>query len=96
MYSLYLYFLCLGLRNTSRALEPFKDENRLCICLEFDTKIWFIADLQEKKNIRIHYLDETAKQIGKSVVNISGYGSVLNLSIDLYFEYTSLMKEICL
>jgi hypothetical protein len=28
MYSLYLYFLGLSLRNTSRALEPFKDENR--------------------------------------------------------------------
>ncbi|HEY5737104.1 MAG TPA: hypothetical protein VIS28_02410 [Nitrososphaeraceae archaeon] len=28
MYSLYLYFLGLSLRNTSKALEPFKDEKR--------------------------------------------------------------------
>ena len=28
IYSLYLYFLALSLRNTSKALEPFKDEKR--------------------------------------------------------------------
>ena len=28
MYSLYLYFLCLSLRKTSRALVIFKDENK--------------------------------------------------------------------
>jgi hypothetical protein len=28
MYSLYLYFLGLSLRNTSNALEPFKDQQR--------------------------------------------------------------------
>jgi hypothetical protein len=29
MYSLYLYFLGLSLRNTSNALEPFKDQKEV-------------------------------------------------------------------
>jgi hypothetical protein len=29
MYSLYLYFLGLSLRNTSKVLEPFKDEKEV-------------------------------------------------------------------
>jgi hypothetical protein len=29
MYSLYLYFLGLSLRNTSKALEPFKDQKEV-------------------------------------------------------------------
>ena len=46
MYSLYLYFLGLSLRNTSKALVICRDEKKkLCFCLELDSKIWFISDL---------------------------------------------------
>lgn len=31
MYSLYLYFLSLSLRNTSNALEPFKDQKEVML-----------------------------------------------------------------
>ena len=36
------------------------------------------------------------KLLYKLVVNISSCGSVLNLSIGLYWEYTYLRNEICL
>ncbi|MFB5600386.1 MAG: hypothetical protein ACE5SW_09190, partial [Nitrososphaeraceae archaeon] len=53
MYSLYLYFLGLSLRNTSKALEPFNEQNRSHVTVWEWINIWFIADLQEKKNISI-------------------------------------------
>ena len=55
MYFLYLYFLGLSLRNTSRVLEPFKTENRVMCLSGIGYKIRFIADLQKKKNIHIRY-----------------------------------------
>ncbi|MDR4511036.1 MAG: hypothetical protein MRJ93_04950 [Nitrososphaeraceae archaeon] len=33
MYSLYLYFLGISLRNTSKALELFKDQNRSYVAI---------------------------------------------------------------
>ena len=45
MYSLYLYFLGLSLRNTCKAFEPFKDQKKLCLCLEIDSTSWFIAGI---------------------------------------------------
>ena len=55
MYSLYLYFLGLSLSNTSKALMIFKDEKeKLCFCMELDSKIWFMSNLQKKKSISIH------------------------------------------
>ena len=47
MYSLYLYFLGLSLRNTSKALIIFKDDKqKSCFCMELDLEIWFISNLQ--------------------------------------------------
>ena len=37
MYALYLYFLGLSFRNTSKALEPLK-EKKLCRCMELDKR----------------------------------------------------------
>jgi hypothetical protein len=45
MYSLYLYYLGLSLRNTSKALTIFRSEEKLRIYLELDSEIWFFADL---------------------------------------------------
>jgi hypothetical protein len=39
MYALYLYFLGLSFRNTSKALEPFKEKKKLCRCVELGTTI---------------------------------------------------------
>ncbi len=46
MYSLYLYFLGLSLRNTSKALIIFKDKKKSCFCMELDSEICRISDLQ--------------------------------------------------
>jgi hypothetical protein len=45
MYSLYLYFLGLSLRNTSNALTIFRDQKKLRIYLELDSEIWIVSDL---------------------------------------------------
>ena len=46
MYSLYLYFLSLSLRNTSNTLEPFKDQKKKsCCCMGLDSESWFVSDL---------------------------------------------------
>jgi len=39
MYALYLYFLGLSFRNTSKALEPFKEKRKLYGCVELGTAI---------------------------------------------------------
>ena len=41
-YSLYLYFLGLSLRNTSKVLDIFDGEKLSHCYLELDSKIWFI------------------------------------------------------
>ena len=57
-------FLVLSLRNTSKALVIFRDENKeLCVCLELDTEIWFIA-IYKRKRISAFIIDETVIQIG--------------------------------
>ena len=65
MYSLYLYFLGLSLRNTSKALIIFKDDKKkLCFCMELDSEIWFIADIYKRKRVSAFIIDETVIQIG--------------------------------
>ena len=55
MYSLYLYFLGLSLQNTSKALTIFKDEKKkLRVCMELDSEVCRISDLQKKKNLCFH------------------------------------------
>jgi hypothetical protein len=46
MYSLYLYFLGLSLRNTSKALIIFKDQKRSHVSVWNWIQIWFISNLQ--------------------------------------------------
>ena len=59
MYSLYLYFLGLSVRNTSKALVIFKDEkNKLWLCLELDSEIWSYP-IYKSKNVAAFIIDET-------------------------------------
>ena len=46
MYSLYLYFLGLSLRNTSKVLVIFNDNKRSHICIELNSEINRITNLQ--------------------------------------------------
>jgi putative transposase len=65
MYSLYLYFLGLSLRNTSNALEPFKGQKR-----RSHVAIWNwiqrfgSCHIYKRKRMSAFVIDETVIQIG--------------------------------
>jgi len=64
-YALYLYFLGLSLRNTSKALEPFLDRSYVAIWYwiqEFNPKDVFPN--KKKSRITAYIIDETMVQIG--------------------------------
>ena len=71
MYSLYLYFLGLSLRNTSKALVIFRDKKRSYV------SVWnWIQKLAEypiykRKRVSAFLIDET---VIRSVTKNSGYG----------------------
>jgi putative transposase len=64
MYSLYLYFLGLSLRNTSRALEPFKDENRSYVSVWNWIQRFGSLQIYKRKRVSVFIIDETIIQIG--------------------------------
>ncbi len=65
MYSLYLYFLGLSLRNTSKALEPFKDEKRSYVSVWNWIQLFGSYHLYKRKRISAFIIDdETLIQIG--------------------------------
>jgi putative transposase len=64
MYSLYLYFLGLSLRNTSKALEPFKDQNRSYVSVWNWIQRFGVSNLQKKTRVSAFIIDETVVQIG--------------------------------
>ena len=64
MYSLYLYFLGLSLRNTSKALEPFKDERRSYVSVWNWIQRFGSYQLYKRKRISAFIIDETIIQIG--------------------------------
>ena len=61
---MYLYFLGLSLRNTSRALEPFKDENRSYVSVWNWIQRFGAYQIYKKKRISAFIIDETVIQIG--------------------------------
>jgi putative transposase len=65
MYSLYLYFLGLSLRNTSKALVIFKDEKRSHISIWKWIQRFAEYPLYKRKKISAFIIDETAIQIGR-------------------------------
>jgi putative transposase len=65
MYSLYLYFLGLSLRNTSKALEPFKDQKRSYITVWDWIQRFNSSHIYNKhRRISAFIIDETIIQIG--------------------------------
>ena len=64
MYSLYLYFLGLSLRNTSKALEPFKDENRSYVSVwNWIQRFGSCHIYNKRKRVSAFIVDETVIQI---------------------------------
>ena len=64
MYSLYLYFLGLSLRNTSNALEPFKDQKRSHVAIWDWIQRFGSSQIYKRKRVSAFIIDETIIQIG--------------------------------
>ena len=64
MYSLYLYFLGLSLRNTSKALEPFKDQQRSHVAIWDWIQRFGSYHIYKRKRVSAFIIDETIIQIG--------------------------------
>lgn len=60
MYSLYLYFLSLSLRNTSNALEPFKDQKRSHVAVwDWIQRVGSCQIFNKHKRVSASIIDET-------------------------------------
>jgi putative transposase len=64
MYSLYLYFLGLSLRNTSKALVIFKDEKRSYVSVWNWIQRFGSLQIYKRKRVSAFIIDETVIQIG--------------------------------
>ena len=64
MYSLYLYFLGLSLRNTSKALEIFDDEKRSYVSVWNWIQRFGSLPIYKRKRVTAFIIDETVIQIG--------------------------------
>ena len=64
MYSLYLYFLGLSLRNTSKALVIFKDEKRSYVSVWNWIQRFAVYPIYKRKRVSAFIIDETVIQIG--------------------------------
>ena len=64
MYSLYLYFLGLSLRNTSKALVIFKDEKRSYVSVWNWIQKFGSSQIYKRKRVSAFIIDETVIQIG--------------------------------
>ena len=64
LYSLYLYFLGLSLRNTSKALKPFKDEKRSYVSIWNWIQRFGSCQIYKRKRVAAFIIDETIIQVG--------------------------------
>jgi len=64
MYSLYLYFLGLSLRNTSKALVIFKEEKRSYVSIWNWIQRFGSSQIYKRKRVTAFIIDETFIQIG--------------------------------
>ena len=64
MYSLYLYFLGLSLRNTSKALVIFKDEKRSYVSVWNWIQKFGSLQIYKRKRVSAFIIDETVIQVG--------------------------------
>ena len=95
MYSLYLYFLGLSLRNTSKALILFKDKQRSYVSVwNWIQRFGSCQIYNKRKRVTAFIIDETIIQIGSQHFWLwlciePIHSSVLGI-------YISQKKEICL
>ncbi len=68
MYSLYLYFLGLSLRNKSKALEPFKEQKRSYVAVwKWIQRFSSLLQIYNKhRRVSVFIIDETMIQIGSN------------------------------
>src|ERR1044072_4878760 len=64
MYSLYLYFLGLSLRNTSKALVIFRDEKRSYVSVWNWIQRFGCLQIYKRKRVSAFIIDETVIQTG--------------------------------
>ena len=64
MYSLYLYFLGLSLRHTSKALVIFRDEKRSYVSVWNWIQRFGSYQIYKKRRVSAFIIDETVAQIG--------------------------------
>ena len=64
MYSLYLYFLGLSLRNTSKALIIFKDDKRSHVSVWNWIQRFGSYQIYKRKRVSAFIIDETVIQVG--------------------------------
>ncbi len=64
MYSLYLYFLGLGLRNASKALVIFREEKRSYVSVCNWIQRFVSCQIYKRKRVSAFIIDETMIQIG--------------------------------
>jgi putative transposase len=64
MYSLYLYFLGLSFRNTSKALSIFEDKHRSYVSIWNCVQCFGLNPIYKRKRITVFIIDETIIQIG--------------------------------
>ena len=64
MYSLYLYFLRLSLRNTSKTLVIFKDKKRSYVSVWNWIQRFGSSQIYKRKRVAAFIIDETVIQIG--------------------------------
>src|SRR5829696_6915672 len=93
MYSLYLYFLGLSLRNTSKALTIFKDEKRSYVSVWNLIQRFAEYPVYKRKRISAFIIDETTIKLE---INAFGCGFILNLFTDLCLALIFQKRETCL
>src|SRR5680860_981258 len=64
MYSLYLYFLGLSLRNTSKALVIFRDKKRSYVSVWNWIQRFGSSQIYKRKRVAALIVDETVIQVG--------------------------------
>ncbi|MFB5600220.1 MAG: hypothetical protein ACE5SW_08350 [Nitrososphaeraceae archaeon] len=64
LYSLYLYFLAFSLRNTSVALELFKDQNKIYVAIWESIQRFGTTWIYKSKKSILILINETIIQIG--------------------------------
>ena len=94
MYSLYLYFLGLSLRNTSKALVIFKDEKRSHISIWNWIQRFGSSQIYKRKRISAFIIDETVIQIGNQHFWL--WIAIEPVNSSVLGIYISKEREICL